>query len=292
MTNQVQYQSSVSSIWWIRLRPAITTLAVGAGLLAAVPAVWSQEEKAAKPPVFATLYTFTGGSDGGYPDSEGADYSLTRDNQGNLFGTTTNGGDIMSCFDGCGVVFKLDRTGKETVLHTFTGPPDGAKPVGGLILDDEGNLFGVTQGGGSGALAAGTVFKLEPNGKETVLHSFTGGGDGSAPYASVVRDEEGNLYGTTIGGGAFCIDTGGCGVVYKLNRAGKETVLYSFTGGGDGSAPGQLIRDKDGTLFGVADGWRLLVRSGIQAGPHRQAVRSIHFHRRCRRAISHESDPR
>lgn len=262
MTNKVRYQSWIPRIG---LRPVTTASTIGALLLSAVPAALSQDKEAGKPPAFTTLYTFTGGSDGFFPNSLGADNGMTPDNRGNLFGTTTNGGASSCEYDsssGCGVVFKLDRAGKQTVLHTFTGP-DGAGPIGGLVRDEEGNLYGATNRGGSGSLPAGTVFKLDPNGKETILHSFTGGSDGNSPYAGVIRDEEGNLYGTTFAGGAFCTDSGGCGVVYKLDRAGNETVLYSFTGGADGRGPAhELIRDKDGTLFGIT-GAGGAYRSGV-----------------------------
>ncbi len=206
MTNKVQHHSWIPRML---LRPVTTASAIGALLLSAVPAALSQglsqNKEAAKQPAFSTVYTFTGGSDGFFPNSLGADNGMTPDNRGNLFGTTTNGGDASCEYEyssGCGVVFKLDRAGKQTVLHTFTGP-DGAGPIGGLVRDEEGNLYGATNGGGSAALPSGTVFKLDPNGKEIVLYSFTIGDGGNNPYAGVIRDEEGNLYGTMSNGGAF-----------------------------------------------------------------------------------------
>ncbi|MGA9475079.1 MAG: choice-of-anchor tandem repeat GloVer-containing protein, partial [Terriglobales bacterium] len=102
------------------------------------------------------LYSFTGMADGATPGG-----GLIRDGEGNLYGIASAAGDL-SCF--CGVVFKLDRMGNETVLHTFTGPPDGGESFSNasLVRDEEGNLYGTTTFGGSGSLAAGTVFKLEP----------------------------------------------------------------------------------------------------------------------------------
>jgi uncharacterized repeat protein (TIGR03803 family) len=210
---------------------------------------------------FTVLYTFTGGADGEFPSA-----SPIRDWAGNLYSTTVNGGDDLSCsysgIPGCGVVFKLDPTGKETALYTFTGGADGGVPSG-LIRDREGNLYGTTLGGGSSSLAAGTVFKVDNTGHETVLHSFCSAAncaDGNTPNAGVIRDEEGNLYGTTIGGGEFCIEQSGCGVVFKLDRAGQETVLYNFCPNGygnctDGSAPSSgLIRDAVGNLYGTTLG--------------------------------------
>jgi len=186
------------------------------------------------------LYDFTGGVDGGNPQYG----SLLRDAAGNLYGTTSTGGSF-SCggSDGCGTVFKFGK-GNETVFLNFNGG-DGATPYAGLIQDTVGNLYGTTLLGG--ASGAGVAFKLDPSGKETMLHTFTGGSDGALPYAGLVRDTTGNLYGTTYAGGAS-----GWGVVFKLDPSGTETVLYSFTGGADGGSPyGDLIIDATGNLYGT-----------------------------------------
>ena len=186
------------------------------------------------------LYNFTGGADGGGPSA-----GVVRDTDGNLYGTTAYGGDLSACGGhACGVVFKLDPTGHETVLYSFTGG-DGQTPLADLVRDKNGNLYGTTRDGG--AFGYGVVFKVDPTGNETVLYSFTGGADGAHPWAGVVRDENGNLYGTAGGGGAF-----GHGVVFEVDPTGKETVLYSFTGGTDGGFPyGGLVRDKQGNLYGT-----------------------------------------
>jgi uncharacterized repeat protein (TIGR03803 family) len=113
---------------------------------------------------------------------------------------------------GCGVVFKLDTTGTETVLHTFTAGADGAEPDAGLIRDSAGNFYGTTYLGGING--NGVVFKLDTTGTETVLYSFTGGADGGSPAAGLIRDSAGNLYGTTYEGG-----TSDAGVVFKLETA-------------------------------------------------------------------------
>src|SRR5271157_770522 len=126
-----------------------------------------------------------------------------------------------------------------SVLYTFTGSPDGAYPIAGyLVRDAQGNLYGTTWLGGvpcnqTGG-GCGTVFKVDTTGEETVLYSFTGtGGDGAEPLTGLARDAQGNLYGATVGGGAY-----GEGTVFKMDTALKETVLYSFTGtGGDGAEP-------------------------------------------------------
>jgi uncharacterized repeat protein (TIGR03803 family) len=175
---------------------------------------------------------------------------LIRDASGNLYGTTTFGGDPDA---DVGVVYRLDNAGKETVLHTFTGGPDGASSFAGLIRDVNGNLYGTT--GYGGAAGAGTIFRLTANGKHTVLHSFTGRrGDGALPFAGLIRDALGCLYGTTMFGGA--IHNGNqYGTVFKLNKSGKETILYSFKGAADGAYPSaDLVRDKDGNLYGTTSG--------------------------------------
>src|SRR6202041_2058467 len=212
------------------------------------------------------LYSFTG-ADGASPQA-----ALIRDGEGNLYGTTAFGGlDSSYCQFYCGVVFKLDKAGNETVLYSFTGGADGLSPFGGLVRDDEGNLFGTTTGGGSASLPAGTVFKLEPPAQpggtwtETVLHSFCSAAnctDGNTPYVGVIRDDKGNLYGTTVdGGGDLASCGGGCGVVFKLappaqaGGAWTETVLYSFTGGTDGGEPfASVIQDAAGNLYGTTSG--------------------------------------
>jgi uncharacterized repeat protein (TIGR03803 family) len=123
-----------------------------------------------------------------------------------------------------------------------------------LVRDSQGNLYGMTVFGG--AYGYGTVFKLDTALKETVLYTFTGGADGGLPAAGLVRDTQGNLYGTTTRGGDLsCNAPDGCGVVFKLDTADKETVLYSFTGtGGDGAQPySDLVRDTQGNLYGTTE---------------------------------------
>ncbi len=221
------------------------------------------------------LYSFTGtNGDGAQPTA-----GLIMDSAGNLYGTTQFGG-VTSCFSdrippGCGTVFKLDPSGNETVLHSFTGTNgDGANPAASLIMDSAGNLYGTTQFGGvtscsSGSFVppgCGTVFKLDPSGHETVLYSFTlTNGDGANPAASLIMDSAGNLYGTTQLGGITsgnCPNSGtnttapppvGCGTVFKLDPSEHETVLYSFTlTNGDGAQPvAGLIMDSAGNLYGT-----------------------------------------
>jgi uncharacterized repeat protein (TIGR03803 family) len=196
----------------------------------------------------SVLHSFTGsGGDGEYPLA-----GLVRDAAGNLYGTTYQGGVYGGACGGfgCGTVFKVDKNGKETVLHGFTGSPDGSITYAGLVRDAAGNLYGTTLNGGT--YGFGTVFKVDKNGGETVLYSFNAdNGQGSyAPYGSLARDAAGNLYGTTEGGGTF-----GTGVVFKVDTTGAETVLYNFgSQSGDGSFPtGSVIRDAAGNVYGTTE---------------------------------------
>lgn len=204
------------------------------------------------------LHSFAG------PPTDGAApfAGVVRDEAGNLYGTTFNGGASSTCSAGlgCGVVFKLDAAGNETVLYNFIGPPtDGANPLGNLVRDTAGNLYGTTFSGGSSTNVCpggcGVVFKLDAIGNETVLYSFTGKrGDGADPAGGLVQDEAGNLYGaTTFGGESSRCGGLGCGVVFKLETSGKETVLHRFVGPPtDGTNPtAPLVRDAAGNLFGT-----------------------------------------
>lgn len=149
------------------------------------------------------------------------------------------------------------------VLHTFHGP-NGASPLGVLVRDAAGNVYGTTGGGGAGKCSrfgCGTAFKLNKAGQQVWLHSFEGG-DGRGPSAGLLRNATGNLYGTTEFGGKFTqtcggVQAGGCGVVFKLDRIGQETVLHKFNGTSDGYFPGALlIEDAAGNLYGTTFGGR------------------------------------
>jgi uncharacterized repeat protein (TIGR03803 family) len=212
------------------------------------------------------LYSFC--SQGGHRCTDGDEpvAGVVFDQAGNLYGTTEHGG-----AHGRGVVFKLTPKGKETVLYNFCAQShctDGEYPGGDLVFDQKGNLYGTTFFGGSYKSAfcnrnggCGVVFKLSPEGKETVLYNFcaqSGCTDGWYPSAGVVFDQKGNLYGTTFFGGsyksAFCNGNGGCGVVFKLSPEGKETVLYSFCAQGnclDGASPNGVVFDQKGNLHGT-----------------------------------------
>jgi len=193
------------------------------------------------------LYSFVGGTDGEGP------IAVIRGADGTIYGTTEYGGNTGCDSQGCGTVFKLSPAGKKTTLYTFTGGTDGALPLGGLVQDPAGNLYGVTRAGGdlscNDGYGCGTVFEVDAAGTETVVHSFIGGNDGIWP-AGLIRDQESNFYGTTSQGGLF-----GEGTVFKLDPTGKETVLYSFTGGYDGSQPGAgVVLDAAGNIYGTTTG--------------------------------------
>jgi uncharacterized repeat protein (TIGR03803 family) len=197
------------------------------------------------------LYSFEGPpKDGGNPAGK-----LVMDAAGNLYGLSGGGSGSACGAYGCGVVFKLDPFGNETIIHNFTGAPDGSSPVGALHLDDSGNLYGTTEGGGL-SCDCGTVFKLTTSGTETVLYRFTGTSDGGYPSDGLFLDSSGNFYGTTNGGGsAPCGGTYGCGVVFMLTPSGHETVIHSFTGSpSDGAGPiAGVVRDTGGNIYGVTE---------------------------------------
>jgi uncharacterized repeat protein (TIGR03803 family) len=189
------------------------------------------------------IYSFTGGNDGTNPPS-----AVTLGAHGNIYGTTSLGG-----ANGGGVVYELSPSGtgwKQTVLYTFQGLNDGQNPVGGVVLDEAGNLYGTTFDGG--ANGGGTVYELSPSTtgwKFTTLYSFTGGYGGPYNKLSLVN---GNIYGLTEAEGA-----NGYGSVFKLTRADGAwtfTDLHDFSDGSDGAAPyGSLAVDSAGNIFGTTN---------------------------------------
>lgn len=159
-----------------------------------------------------------------------------------LYGTTTWGGSY-----GYGTVFKIDRSGHLTILYHFTGGSDGRNPCC-VVQDGAGNLYGYT----SLPNSADSVFKLDPSRHFTTLYAFTGGADGYGPSAGPILDSSGNLYGGTIAGGKGNCHNIGCGVLFKLDPSGHETVLYNLTGPPDGvGAEGPLVLGEHGNLYGI-----------------------------------------
>jgi uncharacterized repeat protein (TIGR03803 family) len=200
------------------------------------------------------VHNFTGGNDGGVPfngftvaESGGGSSHISAPLPGRttFYGTASSGG-----ASNYGIVFSMNTSGEETVLHNFSGGTDGATPYGNLAIDKSGNLYGTTTAGG--ASGVGTVFEVSGS-TETVLYSFSGGTDGADPVAGLIQDGTGNLYGTTSQGGA-----NGNGTVFELAAPKTkgdnwtESVLYSFGTGSDGSDPvGGLSFDSSGNLYGT-----------------------------------------
>ena len=180
------------------------------------------------------LYTFQGGTDGGFPTA------IVLDGAGNLFGTTFSGGDGRSSCS-CGTVFELSppqsgTTWKKTVLYSFNDGLDGGFPSSGVTFDSAGNLYGETYDGGSFACpqsGCGVVYRLTPGSsgwKFGVVYTFNGvdGSRGSQPSGGLTVDSAGNLYGTTSGGGNLTCNNGnGCGTVFKLSRQTGNTFTFS-----------------------------------------------------------------
>ncbi|HKU80989.1 MAG TPA: choice-of-anchor tandem repeat GloVer-containing protein, partial [Candidatus Tumulicola sp.] len=241
------------------------------------------------------VYSFKGGSDGAYP---AANLNYVA---GKLYGVTSSGGfDGCSGSRGCGTVFAVTPSGKETLLHAFGGGLDGANPQARLT-DVKGVLYGTTVDGG-GYADDGTVFKITTKGRESVLHAFQGGSDGAHPKgrltnvggvlygtasdggkyergtvfkittsgakqnlysfgaypydaaqpAAGVTYLDGNFYGTTAAGGAFCYYLSECGTIYSMTPSGAERVLYSFQEGSDGAIPVAALTAIGGNLYGTA----------------------------------------
>jgi uncharacterized repeat protein (TIGR03803 family) len=200
---------------------------------------------------FTGLHTFAGGSDGAGPASP-----LAFDRAGNLYGTTGGGGSGAGCSGGCGTVFELIRSTprwKERVLYSFSSV---SNPVGPLVLDTKGNVYGASLVGG-GSCNCGEVYQLVRTSKgwtQNILHTFVGGtSDGQYAQSGLVQDSVGNLYGATESGGF----NGNNGVVYELSPNGDGTwtysIIYEFgVVGGDASDPyGPLTIDAAGNLYGT-----------------------------------------
>lgn len=247
-----------------------------------------------------TLYTFC--TSGYCPDGQGP-VSLVQGSDGNFYGTTsyggdntdatcfangTNGGVVPVCDSGTGTLFKLTPTGTLTTLHTFcsVGSPcsDGQSPAV-LIQGSDGNFYGTTQFGGSGAAitfldgstngttynGGGTVFKITPSGQLTTLYSFCKNGGDASQCADgfepndLIEGNDGNLYGTTQYGGtgayagsASSAQDNGAGNAFRITPSGSLNVIYNFcslSNCSDGGSPATLIEGSDGNLYGVnADG--------------------------------------
>jgi uncharacterized repeat protein (TIGR03803 family) len=199
--------------------------------------------------VHTVLYNFTGGLDGGEPYK-----GVSLDGQGNLYGTAVTGGS-GSCEGGCGVTYKLTKSGStwtQSVIHAFTGA-DGSGPGSRVTLDDNGNVYGMTPTGGTFGLGTIYAVRQKPNGSWgfRVIHNFTGGPDGSSGSAGRMVWRGGRLFGAATTGGDF-----GHGVVFQLKPTASGQwafrTLYAFQGSPDGSFPyGALLFDGAGNIFGT-----------------------------------------
>jgi uncharacterized repeat protein (TIGR03803 family) len=241
MAHQRQHQSF---IFGITLRAVAVALAIAIVFALTVLATQSAQAQ-----TFTVLHDFTRGKDGASPE-----VGLSIDGAGNLFGTANSGGSA-----GFGTAFELAHKGRGfdfKVLHTFTGgsvgSTDGGGPAARVVFGPNGTLYGSTTFGGNSN--AGVVYNLGPASRlrtETVLYSFTGSSDGDRPSGDLIFDQAGNLYGTTSFGGASFN-----GVTFELTPSGSgftEDVLYTFTGGNDGSEPQSgVISDAAGNLYGTA----------------------------------------
>jgi uncharacterized repeat protein (TIGR03803 family) len=193
-------------------------------------------------------------------------------------------------------VYRLSKAEQLTVLHSFAGGmnhTDGLYPYGTPAMDKNGNLYGTTEEGGS--LELGIIWKVSKNGTETVLHNFAGGSsDGANPFAGVIVDAKGNLYGDTAEGGSGA----NLGTVYELNKKGTLTLLRGFTVP-DGASPyGGLIRDAKGNLYGTALGggsrgygtvWKLTTLvTNIKQGDRLEKLEPLRNNTRIRDKTTHD----
>lgn len=200
---------------------------------------------------YSVLYSFTGGSDGSNPWA-----SLSEDAAGNLYGAATGNGSIPAPSS----VFKLTQAGELTVLHDFTGVPDGNVANTTPILDAAGNLYGTTLTGGFVcnseyfSSGCGVIYRVDAKGQYNVIHTFKKISDGFQPQG-LAMDAAGNLYGSTGWGGETCLlgKAFGCGTVYKLDRSGKYRVLHRFKSK-DGEFPNPVTVDAAGNVYGIAVG--------------------------------------
>lgn len=220
------------------------------------------------------LHSFTGGADGATPSGP-----LVADGAGNFYGPASGGG-IGTCPNLCGVVYELTPSGKTwnfSVAYSFAGywgtATDGAMPAGRMVFDAQGNLYGVTTGGGNTlcGIGCGTVFEMTPGAggwTESTLYAFSGGADGRYPQGGLIMSSTGALWGVATWGGIFgvCI-TGdgadsGCGTLFALSKPNGSGSTYTIwniydfqSGTGDGAFPyGQLVETPSGILYGVTEG--------------------------------------
>jgi uncharacterized repeat protein (TIGR03803 family) len=207
---------------------------------------WGTVFKISPTGAYASLYSFTGGNDGGNPGA-----GLVQGSDGSFYGTTFGGGTNGGWW---GTVFKISPNGALTTLHLFGSvqdtngvPLDGANPSAALVQDSDGSFYGTTSSGGTNG-GYGSVFKISTNGALTTLYSFTGTADGANPSAALVQGSDGSFYGTTDHQGTYYF-----GTVFKISANGVLTTLHAFTGGNDGTGPNGLVQGSDGSFYGTTE---------------------------------------
>jgi uncharacterized repeat protein (TIGR03803 family) len=197
---------------------------------------------------FSVGYSF--GDSSSDASTPAANAHVVQDSAGNFYGLAELGGAHSK-----GAIYKIDPSGTETVLYSFTGGADGGKPQGGLFLDTDGTLYGVTDSGGDTSCAistagCGTIFKFDTAGTLTTLHTFTNGADGAFPVGNLIS-VNGTLYGVAEDGPPKD-NCSSCGLIFKITKSGRFTEVYFFTGRNDGFGPNALVRDAAGNLYGAA----------------------------------------
>ena len=196
-----------------------------------------------------TLYSFCAQTPPNCTDGADPQAALVQATDGNLYGTTSDGG------IGVGTFFKVTPSGTLTTLHIFgTGNGEGFNPMGALVQATDGNFYGTTNTGGAFANDQGTVFKITPSGALTTLHTFDYVADfanGAYPVAGLVQGTDGNFYGTTSDGGNGNQEVGGAGTIFKITPSGSFTILHRFSGTDGGQPLAGLIQATDGNFYGT-----------------------------------------
>jgi uncharacterized repeat protein (TIGR03803 family) len=217
--------------------------------------LWAATAVALPAQTFTTLYSFCSPGGSECTDGSAPTAGLVQGTDGNLYGTTMNGGNYSDCGSirdlGCGTIFRITPDGALKILYSFCPQvpcTDGAFPEGGLIQGTDGNLYGTTRMGGPprDGYGSGTVFKIAPGGTLTTLHSFDYT-HGEYPEAGLIQGTNGDFYGTTVGGGA-----NSRGEVFKITPAGVFRTLHSFDFT-DGEYPSAIVMGADGNFYGTTN---------------------------------------
>ena len=197
-----------------------------------------------------TLYRFCAQTN--CPDGALTQVGLVLGADRNFYGVTTYGGNTTACSLGCGTVFKITPAGVLTTLHTFEGA-DGEAPYGSLVQGIDGDFYGTTEYGGSGACdeGCGTVFKITPAGALTTLHRFDGSTDAYLPFGALIQGPDAKFYGVTVQGGAGTSCFTACGTVFVMTPAGTVTTLHSFDFGDGGMPEAGMLLGSDGNFYGT-----------------------------------------